>query len=143
MRNAPPVVYPVGRFVWADRVWLVLAVLAVSGPVLLMDGYGGWRGWTLGSICLITLVLSLGWRRIEVLRAGQLSWDGQSWYLLDSGQTRDIAVQVLLCWDSGTGLLLKVSARHQRVARYVWLNRLDRPQQWHGLRCAVHADDTL
>jgi len=143
MRNAPPVVYPVGRFVWADRVWVGLAVLAVSGPVLWMDGYGGWRAWTIGGICLVAMVLSFGWQRTEVLRAGQLSWDGRSWYLLDSGNTQDMEVQVALCWDTGPGLLLKVNARHQRMARYLWLSRLDEPQHWHGLRCAVHAGDTL
>ena len=143
MRSAPPVVYPVGRFVWADRVWLVLAAVAVSGPVLWIDGYGGWRAWAIVGTCLLALALSLDWRRAEVLRGGHLSWDGRSWHLLDSGLAQDIEVQVALCWDSGPGLLLKVRARHQRRVRYAWLSHLDEPQQWHGLRCAIHAGDTL
>lgn len=143
MRSAPHVVFPVGRFVWGGRIVLALAVLALSGPAFMMVANGGWRPWVIGMVCLMALASSWSWWRGEVLRAGHLSWDGQSWYLLDAVQGQDVAVGVMLCWDAGPGLLLKISEGSRSMARYAWLQGRDQPQQWHALRCAVHARDTL
>ncbi len=146
MHSAPPVLVPVGRFVWGRRaavlaVWLAAAVsgllawwsgLAASGLLALL---GAWL-----------LVLALVWRLapLEALPAGELSWDGEAWWFRGSGSVPE-RVHLQVGWDAGRAMLLRLSARRDgwQLDRYTWLQASQLPLQWHGLRCAVHASDTL
>ena len=145
MRSAPPVLVPVGRFVWGGRIvgLLALATLAVG----LLAGWPWdttpWRaGLTVGVWALATLLASWAWR-CEALPPGELSWDGQAWWYRP-GDAHALAVQLTLQWDAGEALLLQLrSPALGRFSRYAWLQASRLPTQWHGLRCAVHAGDTL
>jgi hypothetical protein len=146
MRSAPPVLVPVGRFVWGGRLvlaWAALAALVCLTTVWWLDlGFG--RTVVMGVVWLLAAGLScLAWRR-ECPAPGELSWDGEAWwYGVHGGDRRQVSV--VLGWDAGRAMLLNVRdrQRHWPWGQYIWLNADRMPQQWHGLRCAVHGRDTL
>ena len=144
MHSAPPVVFPVGRFAWGLGLLMLLAAsgLALSALALAQPS-SSWRQALLPVSGLLGLALALLLWRYELLDRGQLCWDGQAWSLVSHRFGGHVQVQVGLCWDAGQGLLLRVSGPHWRLPRYAWLQASDSPLHWHGLRCAVHAQDTL
>ena len=146
MHNAPPVVFPVGRFVWGPRLALLLAAVAASvlAVWLVWAEVSAFRlGWT-ACIWLAAAWCSAWWVRHEFLQEGELAWDGEAWWFCGHGGARH-AVNVQLQWDAGRAMLLRVSAtpRHGWLDRYTWLQASRLPLQWHGLRCAVHATHTI
>ena len=146
MRNAPPVLVPVGRFVWERHIALVLA--AGSGLVLLLSGFSSGVTALQGVACLGLWLMALGlsWRWTDPDRqpAGLLSWDGQAWSFETTGAA-PVSVQVRVVWDAGSALLLHL--RSHRPGRplhgHAWLAARAVPAQWHGLRCAVFARQTF
>lgn len=146
MHSAPPVLVPVGRFVWGHRwpvVWagLGLGVLGLWAGQAGLDRFGLLL--LLGTSVGVLLLMGQIWPR-ELLPAGELAWDGEGWWFHPrSGAAQAVAVDVH--WDAGRALLLRVSARSPGWAldRYAWLRAGDMPLQWHGLRCAVHAQHTF
>lgn len=144
MHNAPPVVFPVGRFVWGPRLSTALAVL-VSGAL------ASWLVWTdaSASICawalcawLVALSGTAWWRAREFLQQGELAWDGEVWYC-DSPSHTDEPIHLSLTLDGGYFMLVSLRALGPvgRVAgvRYACLCRADMPSRWHGFRCAVYS----
>ena len=145
MRSAPPVLVPVGRFVWGGRLLGLLAIATAAAAL----GASWYFGATPSRLSLIagvwTLMVSLAcwaWRR-EALPPGALSWDGQAWWYCPDGSAAFV-VELTLRWDAGDAVLLQLrSPALGRLSRYAWLQASQWPAQWHGLRCAVHAGDTL
>lgn len=144
MRHAPPVHVPVGRFVWG--VWLTVA-LALTGAGLClwatrhMDADRVlWMG-AIGGGCAV--VSWLAWHR-EWLPEGALSWDGQAWWF-HGPEGAPQAVEVTLGWDAGFALLLRLRgcAPRRFWSHHIWLRADRMAPQWHALRCAVYARDTL
>lgn len=146
MRSAPPVVYPVGRFVWGTRFLLALAVFSA---VFLL---GLWRetaysvvlGWT--GLVVWALAALLGWRLWgrETLPPGELRWDGAGWtHQAQEGVATPVHVAVL--WDVGQALLVQVKAvqEHRGGPRCAWLAEKQSPALWHACRCAVFGRDIL
>ncbi len=149
MHSAPPVAFPVGRFVWGARIALLLA-LCTLGLGLLWLGQPGapvrpGLCWLLAWLALA--LASIGWARREALPAGQLSWDGQAWWFEAHGGQPPRAARVQVVWDGQSALLLQLclqAGSAQRAARgFALLRAAELPGPWHGLRCAVHAHDTL
>ncbi len=146
MHSAPPVLVPVGRSLWGGRLPLLSAVLtAVS--VCLLAGHAGLAlpgMLVLLGVCAVCLLLVWQWAPRERLPEGELAWDGEAWWFCSQGGARQpVAVQVQ--WDAGRAMLLRVSEtpRSAWPDRYTWLQASALPLQWHGLRCAVHAADTV
>jgi len=146
MRNAPPVLVPVGRFVWGGRIALMLALLTALVWLVLarMQAMSAARMALLALACLFAAGLSwLAWQR-EQLPSGELAWDGEDWwYRPADGKSQ--RVRVSLNWDAGPAMLLRVQARPRGGwrAQYLWLQACRLPLQWHALRCAVYGHDTL
>lgn len=144
MRRAPPVLVPVGRFVWGPRIAWGLGFF--SAAILVLSG--GLSGMSVGRLC----VVALGWgvaalvcarlMRHAFLPPGELAWDGQGWWYRSQGQPAS-AVQVATRWDAGRALLLAIRARDDSPARHAWLQAGHMPLQWHGLRCALYDRDSL
>ncbi len=145
MRSAPPVLVPVGRFVWNPRVAAGLAL--VSGLVCWLAGW--WYGITtlraaaLGAVWGMSVGVAWLVLRRETLPPGELAWDGQSWWYREN---LGVATPVTLAlqWDAGRAMLLQLNfCQTDRLARCAWLQASQMPAQWHGLRCAVHAGHSL
>ena len=143
MHNAPPVVYPVGRFVWGG--W-VLAVWALSGALALffwqrqsqaglhlVAGAGGF--W-----CLCVMASRALWKR-DSMMPGCLVWNGETWFWRDL-QSRHCEVDLQVLADWGTGLWItcrKLTPLSRSKRCFVWVHRRETPQLWHGFRCAVYS----
>lgn len=145
MRSAPPVVYPVGRFVWGVHALVVLGALGfvLCWPMGDWMPVWTWWHWSLPWLWLACLLLALWLWRLEILGTGSLVWDGQTWWLEPSLQGCAEPIAVTPCWDAGHGLLLRIGVPRRRWSRYAWLNASQHPQHWHALRCAVHASHTF
>jgi hypothetical protein len=145
MHNAPPVVYPVGRFVWGVG---VLGVLALLGAVALLvwqtAALPDWpymaAAWLLWSASLWAALLC--WLQ-ERSSSGQLVWSGEDWLWRDpSGAEMPVRVDVLL--DAGRFMILAyVGFEGQRLknhrAQFAVLHHASMPSSWHGFRCAVYS----
>lgn len=145
MRNAPPVAYPVGRFVWCQ---VILGLLAASGAIGLIVWQvlaqvslplvlGAWLCW---STCALA---ALWWSPRQILQDGRLYWSGECWFWQsDAGQSQGIDVSV--CFDPGEGMLLGVQKLDETgqpagFTDYAWLQARAMPSNWHGFRCAVYS----
>lgn len=144
MSNAPPVAFPVGRFVGARAAWLLLVLLSAGGllawsqlaqvsTALVM------AAWSLWGLCGVGAWL--GGKR-QTLSDGQLRWDGQSWFWQPRlGQGFEIQLTVGL--DLGQGLLLWARrdlgpAQGLGLRVCAWVSQSAMPSNWHGFRCAVY-----
>ena len=141
MHNAPPVVFPVGRFVWGRWVMLALALLGGIGlmwhphfPVFNLQPWA-LSGWGL-------LLLAAIWAtRVDHWQTGTLVWTGEVWLWRDP-QDHEWEVGLQVVWDTGSAMGLALSPqRTYRVPlkRFVWLSQDDLPVLWHGFRCAVYS----
>lgn len=148
MFNAPPVAFPVGRFVGVRAAWLLLVLLSAGGllawsqlaqvsTALVM------AAWSLWGLCGVGAAVA-GTR--QTLSDGQLLWDGQSW----SWQPRlgqGFELQLTVGLDLGHGLLL-FARRNQGPAQGLghrvcaWVSQSAMPSNWHGFRCAVYCRHT-
>jgi hypothetical protein len=157
MRSAPPVLVPVGRFVWGHALTLALAFI-VALPLGYV-WYSAGASLTQGSLWLLLWGLGglvswwLGLR--EVLPSGTLAWDGEGWHHASpalSGKVHaplPIPVTVHVLWDAGALMLVGVHVQGKSCAhdgrwngqRFAFLRATDMPGQWHALRCAVYAND--
>lgn len=147
MHNAPPVVFPVGRFVWGPRLALALAALisgALAAWLVWMDASASVLAW---AVCtwLVAVWGTAWWMPREFLHQGELAWDGEAWHCLGSA-AEDGPVQLSLTLDGGHFMLVSVQpAAHlglQAWPRHAWLRRADMPSRWHGFRCAVYSRRT-
>ncbi len=145
MHNAPPVVAPVGRFVWAVPIWTGWIVVGVAGWVI-------WLQLALPSVAralTVTALMMLAWGFAwgcgiqEQLACGQLVWSGENWCWRNEGQD-DMSVQLTKVVDWNSGMLVALKCQDEpRVGwtrtRYAYLTRQEMPRQWHGFRCAVYS----
>jgi hypothetical protein len=148
MHNAPPVVYPVGRFSFGPI--LLVAVCSLSAVGLLSWQIQSlatsamiWAAWCVWGICVLTAAL---WTPRQALVGGRLGWSGEAWFWQADGDSAGYAqaVAVSVGLDSGQGLLLWVQplneqGRTQGRLRSAWLQAGAMPSKWHGFRCAVYS----
>jgi hypothetical protein len=141
MHNAPPVVFPVGRFVWGRWVMLALALLGGVGllwhphfPVLQV------HPWALSAWGLL-LLAALWATRADHWQTGSLVWTGELWLWRDPQDHEwEVSLQVVL--DTGSALGLALTPQRSGVIslkRFVWFSQGDLPVLWHGFRCAVYS----
>lgn len=147
MYNAPPVVYPVGRFVWGP--YLACALGGLSMCVL------GWSFWQSGAsvhslfwqvaACLVLVAGCGSLLSKEFLQQGELAWDGESWQRVGTTATEG-PIQLALTFDGGHFMLVSMRSggRHDRrgLRLHACLRRVDMPSRWHGFRCAVYSRRT-
>ena len=147
MYNAPPVVFPVGRFLWGRVAWLgtVLVLVSAGGlwawshlaQISTEQSIAAWSLW-----CICGVGAAVGGSR-QTLSDGRLFWNGQTWsWLPQSGQERSLQLTVGL--DLGDGLLLflrldKGSGQGFGHRVCVWVSKAAMPSNWHGFRCAVYS----
>ena len=147
MHNAPPVVFPVGRFVWGPRSAQALAA-TVSGALAL------WLAWTDASayvlawaVCvwLVAVLATVWWLPREFLQEGELTWDGEAWHAPSAAVGTD-PVRLSLTLDGGHFMLVSLRSTGQSGSgagvRHAWVRRADMPTRWHGFRCAVYSRRT-
>jgi hypothetical protein len=141
MHNAPPVVFPVGRFVWGRWVMLALAFLGGIGllwhplfPVLNV------HPWALSAWGLL-LLAALWATRVDHWQNGTLVWTGELWLWRDPQEHEwEVSLQVVLDTGSSMGLALTpLRTGPISMKRFVWLSQGDLPVLWHGFRCAVYS----
>lgn len=146
MRNAPSVMYPVGRCAFHGQLLLVLAVVVAAS-------LWGWRGSGVDTrLWLLTLAAALVWW-VWALRAwwqaptGQLHWDALAcglqsteagaWFWLDSA---GLAPQPVLGVEQALDLQQVVLLRLRSgalVPRWVWLQQPSDPVRWLDMRRAL------
>lgn len=149
MRSAPPVFVPVGRFVMGWAIAAGLALLSVCAGGVWLWHMEVWH--QADSLMLMWLLLSAACAillRRESWPSGRLGWDGEVWrFELGRQGGPAVAVHVVRVWDGGRRLCLRLkpvdSDEGYARAGFVWLRALDMPGQWHSLRCALAASDTL
>ena len=145
MHNAPPVVFPVGRFVWGHRIFWLLALAGGVGLLIWQVGSQAATVQVMLAWCVWCLSLVVAWRCWvhECSDSGHLSWDGESWQWIDAtGRAKTVAVQVLL--DMGHAICLRYEVStglSQEASRPQWamLQEAAMPSSWHGFRCAVYS----
>lgn len=148
MHNAPPVVYPVGRFVWGRLLFVAVCMFSAVGLFswqwqTLATGPKLWTAWLLWVVCALSAAL---WAPRQTLTAGRLGWSGEAWFWqahADSAeQSQAVAVSVGL--DTGQGLLLWLQPLNEEGDAHgrllcAWLQASAMPSKWHGFRCAVYS----
>jgi hypothetical protein len=147
MHNAPPVVFPVGRFVWGRRLAAGLAAL-----VALALAVGCWQS---GASTLTLFWAVLAWSAVAVcsafwvsrewLQNGALAWDGECWHAQQL-PARDGPVHLNLMLDGGRFIWVSLTSRdvsaRWMLTRHACLYQADMPSCWHGFRCAVYSRQT-
>lgn len=149
MHNAPPVAYPVGRFVWGRALWLGIGLLGALG-LLVCQWHGGASGlvvfaaWVFWAGCL---GVGAVWSPQQNLRNGRLFWSGEDWFWLPDrsalkGEMQTVSLSVgvdlgfcLLLWVR----LLEDESRKPGPVMCAWLEKQTMPSKWHGFRCAVYS----
>ena len=148
MYNAPPVVYPVGRFAVGRLVFVAVCVLSAVGLLswqmqTLATGSKLWAAWGLWGACAGSAAL---WAPRQTFSGGRLGWSGEAWFWqahADSAeQAQPVAVSVGL--DTGQGLLLWLQPLNEQGHAQgrllsAWLQAGAMPSKWHGFRCAVYS----
>lgn len=148
MHNAPPVVYPVGRCVWARAAFMVVCGLSALGLILWSmqaqtDTALLWAAWLFWALCT---AFAAWFAPKQALTGGRLGWTGEAWFWQQTGCAMPDAqaVSVMVGLDTGHGLLLWIrfldeqgAARGQLVNAWVQADAM--PSKWHGFRCAVYS----
>jgi len=149
MYNAPPVAFPVGRFVWGRAALMGAALLSALGLV-------GWQvsgqasfamvgsAWFFWALCMFGAVV---WGPRQAMQGGRVFWSGEAWlWLADEGKNKDeeLRIEVTVGLDLGSRLLLFVRMLDEQEQRYgllsfAWLEEVTMPSKWHGFRCAVYS----
>ena len=145
MRSAPPVVYPVGRFLWSWPVALLLLALLsawIWQPWQMRMPREGFVWW--GSLALqglLLLWLGVLYRRpVQQVRA--LRWDGEFWYgETAAGPSMPVVLQVHADLQNCLWLAVKTassSSSERRASLWICARATAKPAAWHGFRCAVY-----
>lgn len=146
MRNAPSVVYPVGRCALAGQLLLVLAaVVAVSLWSWLGSGVDMrlWLATLAGALFWLAWALSAWWRA----PTGQLHWDALAtdwqnteagaWFWLDGARlVGQPVLGVERALDLQAVVLLRLRSAGP-VPRWVWVQQTSDPARWLDLRRAL------
>lgn len=145
MRSAPPVVYPVGRFVWrrpAAFGLLVLLSVWIWQPWQAERPRDGLLLW--GSVALQCLLLwRLGWLiRSPIREIRHVQWDGEHWHCeTASGQWLPAFLEVHADLQRCLWMVVNVgSSSGSEGAQRFWIcaRASAKPGAWHGFRCAVY-----
>jgi hypothetical protein len=145
MHNAPPVVYPVGRFFGGIGCWVVLVLMGALG-LLCWQFFSHAEGVRLGGAWMLWLVSS-GWALWlapqEASDRGHLAWSDGLWHWRDENK-QEWAVHLNPLVDFGQSLW--VSYRATNDARWMGgrpqfacVHQASMPLSWHGFRCAVYS----
>jgi hypothetical protein len=151
MHNAPPVAYPVGRFVWGPVLLAAVLLLSAAGLV----------SWQLQSQASSTLVWSawIFWAACgaatvyggpkQTLSEGHLLWSGEAWLWQsvlgeDALSQDDQGLNLAVGMDFGGGMLLLLQAGGELRQGHgpwfcAWVSEQAMPSKWHGFRCAVYS----
>lgn len=142
MKDAPAVVFPVGR---TPALGLALAALWLAGALLVsaavLQQQDGVRNWTSLVLLLASLLTGGGllrfWRRQQARR---LVWDGACWGLQEGGSASvddDARVEVRLDLQRAALLLYRDPSRRRSI--WLWAQAADDLPRWHLLRCALYS----
>ncbi len=141
MNNAPPVVFPVGRFVWGPWILLLLAFGGAMGLLFWqMQAHNDSILWVWTVWCCCALAALFAWRR-ERLTTGRLVWSGDTWWWRDA-EGREFEIQIQVLADFGTALWVgfrTMPASAGFKTRFAWMDSREMPALWHGFRCAVYS----
>ena len=145
MHNAPPVAFPVGRFVWGRAIGLGLALSSAMGLFIwqmLTQASSAWvfQAWVFWVLC-VGGAAALSPR--QVLSGGRLFWSGEAWFWQTESDP-DQGLELSVALDMGSGLLLWVrlldeQGRCHRTQACAWMGESAMPSKWHGFRCAVYS----
>jgi len=145
MHNAPPVIYPVGRFVWGRCFVAVLALVGAVGLLCwqVMSGAVGLTTLAAWALWILSTALAFWLESKESSVSGHLVWQGDAWYWQD-GLLQEHTVQLNLLFDGGQIMLLSYWAaeglgRERPWPQFAILRNTDMPLSWHGFRCAVYS----
>jgi len=151
MYNAPPVAYPVGRFIWARAVWAGVLLVSATGLttwqwVSQAPSATAWSAWLFWALCAVVSAC-VGPR--QVISDGHLLWTGEIW-VWRSGRgpaalsVEDQGLELTVGMDFGVAILLFLRAdplahegRSPRL--WAWVSQRSMPSMWHGFRCAVYS----
>ena len=145
MHNAPPVAFPVGRFVWGRLAAVVIALLSAMGLLVWQvqaqtSSAEVLAAWTFWWLCVGGATV---WAPRQTLTGGRLFWNGQAWFWQPmEGEHQGLDVSV--GWDAGDTLLLFVRFQDAQgtgrgALACAWVNAAAMPSKWHGFRCAVYS----
>jgi hypothetical protein len=151
MRNAPSVVYPVGRSAFYGRVLVLLGALSL----LTWFGWGATQLWAfhqlgvwLAGIVAWSTWVAWVWRSWRRTPVGQLRWDAQASRVDDPLRVgawrwcRAVAedgvplLAVELALDLQTRALLRLRGA-DASSRWVWVERSGDASRWNDLRRAL------
>ena len=145
MHNAPPVIYPVGRFVWCS---CGVGALALTGAVGLMcwhvmSGAVGLMVWIAWALWAVSSTLALWLESRESSAPGHLVWRGDGWCWQDQ-YLQEHPVQLSLLLDGGRTLWVSYRVAQGLEKSSAWpqftiVAQTDMPLAWHGFRCAVYS----
>jgi hypothetical protein len=151
MHNAPPVAYPVGRFVWGTALFFGALLTSAAGLCAWQiqsqaSGVLVWVAWLIWAVC--GTATAYGAPK-QVLSEGHLLWSGEAWMWQSSLGSQDLAdeeqglqLTVGLDWGSGMILLLRTTHEERHASGpwfCVWVTAQAMPSKWHGFRCAVYS----
>ncbi len=143
MHNAPPVVYPVGRFVWGRWFLGSLALMGAFGlyfvqSLRVTDSLPWTWMWALWAVLVMVSVIICFKERLS---EGSLAWSGESWCWRDTGG-HEAGIQLVVLADFGSALWVAVRMLNNAgwpTQRFAWMESREMPQAWHGFRCAVYS----
>lgn len=145
MHTAPPVAFPVGRFVWGRAAGMLMALLSALGLLLWhkqtqTSGTQLFAAWAFWALCLSGAAL---WAPRQTLGNGVMFWNGQAWFW-QSHSGEDHKIELSVGWDFGGALLLFVRLQDEQAQgrgawTCAWLSQTAMPSKWHGFRCAVYS----
>jgi hypothetical protein len=144
MRASPPIDIALSRCgPWlAFVIVIAVASLLVVATWLALGMGGPARTPTLPAMVVGGLALFLACRALLAgwPPNGRLRWNGRCW-ALTSGEGEPVAGDVTVALDLGGWLLLRFVAERQHggAVRWLPLQRRGREDDWHALRCAIHA----
>jgi hypothetical protein len=145
MHNAPPVVFPVGRFVWGRWILVLLALIGAFG-LYFVQSLGGtaslpWAWAWASALWAVLVMVSLFIYLKEWLTEGSLAWSGEAWCWRDA-RGHETGIQLVVLADVGSALWVAVRMLNNAgwpTQRFAWMVGREMPQAWHGFRCAVYS----
>jgi len=151
MHNAPPVAYPVGRFVWGPVLLAAVFLLSAAGLVSWQFQSQAsstlvWSAWIFWAACGAATVYG---GPKQTLSEGHLLWSGEAWLWQsalgeDALSQDDQGLSVAVGMDFGGGMLLLLQAGGELRQGHgpwfcAWVSEQAMPSKWHGFRCAVYS----
>jgi hypothetical protein len=151
MDNAPPVAYPVGRFIWGWLVYVGVLLASAAGLAAWQlqsqaSSTMVWGAWVFWLMCALATAYA---GPQQVLSEGHLFWSGEAWLwrpgpIADVFKDEDQRWNLTVGLDFGAAMLLLLRAGHAGSQGRgpwfcAWVNEQAMPSKWHGFRCAVYS----